>query len=71
MALQLERSHVLAVTVLTCGVTFPALAVLFLQLQVVFHVVHEPEDQRDRHRQKRQTRHFCDQLMEISNYLTV
>lgn len=42
VALQLERSHVLPVTMLAGGVAFPALTVLLLQLQVVLHMVHEP-----------------------------
>lgn len=42
VALQLEWSHVLPVAMLACCVAFPALTVLFLQLQVVLHVVHEP-----------------------------
>lgn len=42
MALQLERGHVLSVAVVAGCVAFPALAVLLFQLQVVFHMVHEP-----------------------------
>jgi len=41
VALQLEWSEVLAVTVLAGGVALPALTALFLQLHVVLHVVHE------------------------------
>lgn len=42
VALQLEGSHVLSVAMLASCVAFPALAVLLLQLQVVLHMVHEP-----------------------------
>lgn len=42
VALQLERGHVLSVAVVAGCVAFPALAVLLFQLQVVFHMVHEP-----------------------------
>ncbi len=51
VTLQLKRSWILSVTMLTCSVTLPALAVLLLQLEMMFHVVHEPEweekEQRD------------------------
>lgn len=49
MALQLKWSHVLPIAVVTGGVAFPALAVLLLQLQVVFHVVHEPVGENKSH----------------------
>lgn len=44
MALKLEWSHVLAVAMLACCVTLPALTVLLFQLQVVLHMIHEPAD---------------------------
>lgn len=43
VALQLERSGILPVTVLTRSVTLPTLAILLLQLQMMLHVIHEPE----------------------------
>lgn len=50
VALQLERSHVLAVAVLASCVAFPALTVLLFQFQVVFHVVHEPAREKNMHK---------------------
>lgn len=44
VALQLERSQIFAVAMMTSGVAVPALTVLLLQLQVVLHVVHEPAE---------------------------
>lgn len=41
MALQLEGSRELAVTVVAGGVVFPTFCTLLLKLQVMFHVVHE------------------------------
>lgn len=49
VALQLERSQILPVAVMASGVALPALTVLFLQLQVVLHVVHEPADRVQTH----------------------
>lgn len=43
VALQLERRGILSVTVLTRRVTLPTLTVLLLQLQMMLHVIHEPE----------------------------
>lgn len=42
VALQLEWSGVLPVTVLTRGVALPALTVLLFQLQMMLHMIHEP-----------------------------
>lgn len=42
VALQLERSQIFSVAMVASRVAVPALTVLFLQLQVVLHVVHEP-----------------------------
>lgn len=42
VALQLEGSGELAVTVLASGVLLPALTALLLKLQMVLHVVHKP-----------------------------
>lgn len=52
VALQLERSQILPVAVMASGVALPALTVLFLQLQVVLHVVHEPADRVQTHRHR-------------------
>lgn len=49
VALQLKRSQILPVAVMASGVALPALTVLFLQLQVVLHVVHEPADRVQTH----------------------
>lgn len=42
VALQLEWSHIFSVAMMASRVAVPALTVLFLQLEVVLHVVHEP-----------------------------
>lgn len=47
VALQLERGGILPVTVLTRSVTLPTLTVLLLQLQMMLHVIHEPERERE------------------------
>lgn len=44
VALQLERSQIFPVAMMASRVAVPALTVLFLQLQVVLHVVHEPAE---------------------------
>ena len=42
VTLQLERCGILTVAVLAGSMVFPALAVLLLKFQMVFHVVHKP-----------------------------
>lgn len=50
VALQLKRSQIFSVAMMASRVAVPALTVLFLQLEVVLHVVHEPTQRVHRHK---------------------
>lgn len=73
VALQLERGHVLSVAVVAGCVAFPALAVLLFQLQVVFHMVHEPAAKNGNTQSTEMSTNSlaCGSLWTISQLLTV